>query len=758
MRESASSQEERGKEIKEKEDFLSSHSTEKRFLNRLADFGISFSESALRSKKSLEAAVNKQLDTVLDATANTVFGRWFKDHFLKRGAIPLVTALSLLIAAEHITAEAEAPEDTKRIESVELPEKDATFVASEKSAASIQRKDERREDREDEQQQSVLEHEDISSVKTASRVQSSYQEPLRINDPLNTVSGVEKARHKQGQGHFERLRMDLVGYLKSGNDLPLAYTITPENAGRALSIISRDPNYSSIKPNVLLKREFNWNDLGRTDAVQLLLQEQYEEGGMDAFNATIRENGTQLSDAQKVLLLADFGRTFLRNYNDADKKTNAIPYAQMIDHAMRFAKTDEVQPTGVCRHIAVALATLGRDMGIPTFVADLTTNERSGHAVMGVQEKNGGIVFIDYGVVIPTGSTNIRDACRALEILYGASAIHNTYYDASGLSIAQYVTRAGEDLRVSGNMQDLNAMLMDPLILGEKSPLPVDVSVSQEKSEVTVHQNGYFFAVTKFDRRDPLNALASLHALRFGTGSVEGDAQGARGKSLDITYAVAQHKDSEDWSGTKVRTPEQQSLLLNAAIAKAWTEKGKGISLRPRLAAQLAAQYNLSAHSFDTIETGGGGGFRLAYVDPHHPQSVFLEAGSSFLAEIDNVQKRAGAPRILLPKPYIRFGGELSVREVKFHLDTVVGEENEHRTVTIEPKIIFGHWKGAISYKRETGDVKFIDRDNEFKAQLERQGIHLGNLEGAVTIYGAQSKGGGNPDEMIFGAQLSILF
>ncbi|MDO8582205.1 MAG: hypothetical protein Q7S16_05020 [bacterium] len=568
--------------------------------------------------------------------------------------------------------------------------------------------------------------------------------------PIRTATRApERDAEREERERRSRITFWLEQQSKEKRDLPVAYGAFKRFF---LSFTKQTKSFSDSRFNTMLDVD---RQLVRQKEYDLF--EEYAKGGFSRFQDGLHEMGRTSSEREKILHLSLFGELFFENYDLEGNAVGAISMEDMVKNMVAEALGKKVVPLGQCRQISVAIGRIATNLGFESFVTSIATQEKAGHTLTGIKTEDGNIVFLDYGIVIPTGTQNLRDAARVAEMLYGASATYNMLYNAEGKARASYVTRAGEDLRSAAGMHPGIELLQYPLLLGENRGRPVDVFINTEKSEVTLQHDGFFLSAVRFDRtKDPLNALLTLQALRFGASNVEasGDsnASGSLATDISVTYFVAQHKDPF----LVARRTDQEGLLLNSASSFALRSNiTKALSSETITAFQMASQYSMNASHLSNIEVGMGLGERFAYIDPKTPQSFYLEGGVFFdLERLADVQGYGVSAPVLLSSPYAKIGATIPVREAKFSMETILESGYEKESLSVQSEIKFRKWSGTVKWKKGIG---IISGGEELREALEKD-IRIGGVHGAVTFYGAQEQLPGGKKGLEFSAKFSIIF
>ena len=483
---------------------------------------------------------------------------------------------------------------------------------------------------------------------------------------------------------------------------------------------------------------------------------------------------TQMSEAQKVLMLQYIGNIFSKNYDTGmlEAKGKAfegeIPLSAFIKGGAHLVKTGEEMPVGVCRHINTRIATVGKAIfGMDTFAADVTTT--GPHSIAGLKSKEtGNIIFIDYGKVIDTGTADYEKAQAVHERISGAVRAAGSHVtDEEGRILTNIQSRAGRDIYEAGQIERPAETVEKDVITGEIiHEKGLDIKVTPEKQQIKLDNDKLVLAYTHFDRTsDPYNSLAQLHGLSVGR------RFGGKHKELSIGTAIFQ-KQIKDLGNGVVNDPEILARIGGQYANRA--DLSENLSLGFAAAAEASAIYNLKSgdsgiagffQGLSSFEGQASYGARLNYFDPENPFQFHIGAKQDIEFTPRNIQGFIDAVGPRVTSTELEAGAKIDIAgKAEVDISGEFSKTDFGKVLAAKADVKAGGFRVSGEYSKTKSDLFFVPNDEHGKLAITKENIpFLDKAKGALTIFGAFDKknfGGpaGTEAKKEFGVKAIITF
>ncbi|MEK7647311.1 MAG: hypothetical protein AAB378_03015 [Patescibacteria group bacterium] len=476
-----------------------------------------------------------------------------------------------------------------------------------------------------------------------------------------------------------------------------------------------------------------------------------------------------LNDAQKLLALQNIGGWLQQTYNfdmlNRDEHV-AISDNAMFESMKLYYETGEKRPTGICGNIHTFMVQTAKQMGIEAWLqGGITGKEKpETHIWMGAlaEDSSGNkqIVFLDYGNLIPTGTSNYQDALGIAERFHGRLGTFNSYVGTSEKTLFPVESRAEKVVKETSGFKGAEKGLSERLEASQIiRPEELNIEIGNETKKIEFSKDHLALAYIDYkDAGNPYQSLESMQALR-------------------VSWRLGGEKLGLDWDATILNlnlkdlnngVVAQQEIInrLNADFINSQelnkSEYGKFI-LNYGLTLEGGLRFMRLQSSKESLVAGaeGSAGARLIYVTPRETDKFFIEATESGRVQISDMQEQKPSLKEIGNK--LKVGSELEVRP-----GTIINFESAIHRLEYGTKeevslgVNTGKFRAEVGKESVSSEFqRFIPSSEKINAEI---GYKLGTEnkpKGEIVIFGSQLKehymGQDEPDKYEIGVKMRIF-
>ena len=448
----------------------------------------------------------------------------------------------------------------------------------------------------------------------------------------------------------------------------------------------------------------------RSEAESVYMSGLFRLSAQEFFN-TLKEHASELNDKQKLLALQWLGNDLARTYNYDMLKNDK--YVEISDEEM-FQALHSNKPSGICGNIHTFMVKAAERLGVEAWLQNGFTSNTE-HVWMGAMVENQGkkeIVFVDYNNVIPTGTSNYKEALGVIERRNKEIALFNSFVGDTKEVLFPVKSYAQETMEKAAGFEEIGKGLSERLETGEiQKERKLEIKFGPETKEIKFDRDNIgLYYINYQNSGNVYNSLENLNAVR-GSLRLGGKKLGAE---TDLTMM---HFDIKDL-GTKLfpRDAIVARLAANYIESKQLTKGDYGkFALNFGATIESGIAYFLE-EGMSASKTSGkseaGLGVRLAYLNPAETGKIFLEVQDAFRGTIDDFQNQDLIVKEILRK--IAVGGEYKVREgTLVNLETAMAQLDYGRNYLIKAGLTEGPIKSEISWLKELSEFELVKPSKE---------------------------------------------
>lgn len=491
-----------------------------------------------------------------------------------------------------------------------------------------------------------------------------------------------------------------------------------------------------------------------------LSQGEYSISGVDTILTKIMDSSsnsseffkmlqeTEINESQKLALLQKLGHDLNKTYNYdmlEENKYMLVSDEKMFESLKLYFETGEIDPGGICGNIHTFLVKVAQNLGMEAWLQnglvdneDLPSHVWAGLVAKGADGKEQ-IVFLDYETLIPTGTTNYRDALGIAERYHQQISAFNSYVGTTKKILFPVKSLAQEKIEeaagVKGSGKILSERLEHGKIVREQG---LNIKLSNETQEIKFSKDFLALAAIHYqDSGNPYQSLESLNALRASLRL----GKEKFGLEFDTTFLNLNIKDLGE--GVLAQREIINRLNLDFINSHQFNKKdyekfvlsyGASLEVASRLILGKFVEPSEFADSF--LE--GAVGLRLTYFDPNNLGKFFVETTDSLRLQLNDFQNQ----ELILKQAAIKLkiGAALKVREgTLLNLESAVSKLDSGKkyeaSIGAETKKI----KGKIGFQKMFSEYEtFIPSSGKISAEF---GYKIGDKpKGEIIIFGSKSK------------------
>lgn len=425
----------------------------------------------------------------------------------------------------------------------------------------------------------------------------------------------------------------------------------------------------------------------------------------------LKEKTSLWNSDQKIFFLQLLGQGLASTYNYEMLKNDE--HVVVTDEQM-FEALKTGRPSGICGNIHTFMVKAAENLGVEAWLQSGFTS-RTGHVWMGAMAEREGkkeIVFVDYNNLIPTGTSNYKEALGVIERRNKEIALFNSLVGDTKDVLFPVKSYAQETMEKAAGFEEIGKALGEKLEAGKiEKERKLDIKISPETKEIKFDRDniGLYF-INYRNSGNVYNSLEDLNAVR-GSLRLGGKKLGAE---TDLTMM---HFDIKDL-GTKLfpRDAIVARLAANYVDSKKFNkeEYGKfilnyGATLESGIAYFL--EEGMSASKISG-KTEAGLGVRLAYLNPAETGKIFLEVQDAFRGSLNDFQNQDFVIQEILRK--IAVGGEYKVREgTLVNLETALAQLDYGQNYLIKAGVSEGPIKAEMGWLKELSEFELTKPSKE---------------------------------------------
>jgi len=316
------------------------------------------------------------------------------------------------------------------------------------------------------------------------------------------------------------------------------------------------------------------------------------------------------------------------------------------NEAFRTALNQKYFTSGVCRDIAVFQAKLAHDMGMKNTFITNSSWEGKAHVVSGFRDESGNIVFLNYSVMIPTDTPNMKMALKYLEDNQKSIALQYLMSkgEDEGRKMVRVKSEAAETIEeiARGTPKKIEEQMDDVLERGlHLKETGLDFAIEKNKVALELDLNtiaGSTMLTTTFHNLQDREANAINQALSARLGHEVGNEWIQAG--LGAAYSHIELKAQEGDARAK----------LNKFFANLYVKTHKDFEITDKVHYQIGAiadaiiDIGLDEGSFSSAQLEMATGQRLSYITPNLELFVGLQSKHALVPS--NVQKSSLNPKV----------------------------------------------------------------------------------------------------------------
>lgn len=469
--------------------------------------------------------------------------------------------------------------------------------------------------------------------------------------------------------------------------------------------------YNLYSGNETQKNPEFYEGMSEKDIAESAYIESVLKPSVNDFYAALKERSGNLDDKQKILVLQWLGNDLARTYNNDMLKNDE--HVVVTDEQM-FEALKTGQPSGICGNIHTFMVKAAENLGVEAWLQNGFTS-KTGHVWMGATVENQGekeIVFVDYNNVIPTGTSNYKEAMGVIERRNKEIALFNSFVGDTKEVLFPVKSYAQETMEKAAGFEEIGKGLSEKLEIGEiQKERKLEIKFGPETKEIKFDRDhlGLYY-INYQNSGNVYNSLENLNAVR---GSLRlGDKK--LGAETDLTVM---HFDIKDL-GTKLfpRDAIVARLAADYIESKQLTKGDYGkFSLNFGATIESGIAYFLEEGMSASKISGKSEaslGVRLAYLNPAETGKIFLEVQDAFRGSLNDFQNQDFVIQEILRK--IAVGGEYKVREgTLVNLETALAQLDYGRNYLIKAGLTEGPVKSEISWLKELSEFELVKPSKE---------------------------------------------
>ena len=248
---------------------------------------------------------------------------------------------------------------------------------------------------------------------------------------------------------------------------------------------------------------------------------------------------------KKLCALQGLGNDLARTYNYDMLKNDK--HVEISDEEM-FQALHSNKPSGICGNIHTFMVKAAERLGVEAWLQNGFTSKTE-HVWMGAMVENQGkkeIVFVDYNNVIPTGTSNYKEAMGVIERRNKEIALFNSFVGDTKEVLFPVKSYAQETMEKAAGFEEIGKGLSERLETGEiQKERKLEIKFGPEMKEIKFDRDNIgLYYINYQNSGNVYNSLENLNAVR-GSLRLGGKKLGAE---TDLTMM---HFDIKDL-GTKL--------------------------------------------------------------------------------------------------------------------------------------------------------------------------------------------------------------
>lgn len=478
------------------------------------------------------------------------------------------------------------------------------------------------------------------------------------------------------------------------------------------------------------------------------------------FFHNIENVGAKLDDRHKVIFLSKIGEYLLETYNSDMLESGQS--VEISDEKMFQGLKDVVNggdaKTGVCSNINVFQLKVIEKMGMEAWLqigGSKLNRKQSAHVLPGLIVENNEkkqIMYLDYGMAIPTGTLNFRDASGILEKHLRAVDVFSSFVGNEKEVLFPVESRAQEVIKNAAGIEEVGERLEGELSSGEiKKEKGLEIKLSPETKEIKLTKDSFGIAYFNFQdvNGNPYQSLEDLSAVRGSFNLKDGQF----GLEANATILHMNIKDLY----------EEKSITQDEIIARIATDYIDSRKFTKKEYGQFALNFGTTLQGVLRLPVGedipswrteGAFGARLIYVNPSETGKFYIGTSEAFRGQYKDYLYQDLVIKEVAK--ILTVGAEIKVNEAQIlNLEAVRSELDWGKKMEIKGGLSGREWKGELGYEKATSEYeRFVPSSEKVSAEVG----YKGGPKWEIDVLGSKTieKYAGAKSEDSYGAEVKL--
>lgn len=436
-----------------------------------------------------------------------------------------------------------------------------------------------------------------------------------------------------------------------------------------------------------------------------------------------------LNDKQKALALQQLGALLNETYNydmfDSGERVEVSndKMFEALKNQYYYQGTDNPFKSGICGNTHTFLTRTAEGLGLEAWLQSGSL-PRGAHVWSGMVLGSGAekqIAFLDYGMLIPTGTLNYKDALGIAERYHQSASIFTSFVGNETEVLFPVKSRAQETIEKASGVEGAGNKLEKNLETGkvEKGDTGVEININQEVKKIKLTSNN--FGLIFFDFKDsfnnPYQSMADMNAWRVHAN--------AKGENLGVEAdATILHMNIKDLYGGSVSKEAIITRLAGEYIDKKQLTKGEYGKFLLNFGATFegAVKFPTEGRALEGVAGEGGLGARLIYLDPSNLGKFYVGASEVLRGQASDSQNQ----KTIVKETAKNFvvGGEIKVFEGNI-TNIEVGKKDLDwgKSLSIKGGVEGETFKGNVGYEKKMSDYeRFVPSSEKIEVGVSYKG------------------------------------